>query len=34
MEFIVETIYNQESITAMAKAMRKTVRKKEIKNIS
>ena len=28
MEFIIETIYNQESITAMAKAMRKTVRKK------
>ena len=31
MEFIVETIYDQESITAMAKAMRKTVRKRRNK---
>lgn len=31
MEFIIETIYNQESITAMAKAMRKTVRRKRNK---
>lgn len=31
MEFIIETIYDQESITAMAKAMRKTVRRKRNK---
>ena len=31
MEFIIETIYNQESITAMAKTMRKTVRRKRNK---
>ena len=31
MEFIIETIYNQESITAMAEALRKTVRKKRNK---
>lgn len=31
MEFIIETIYDQESITVMAEALRKTVRKKRNK---